>query len=448
MKPVLALLFVLPLLTVLNASAQDTRVVKEPRIPPVCATLHAQLANQTVGTQENKLDTGRIQAAIDGCHPGMSVELRAAGGKNAFLSGPLELKSGITLLVAANTTLYASRNPRDFDVTPGSCGVVDQNGRGCKPLIRVHDASDAAVMGEGVIDGQGGAKLTGTNVSWWDLAQVAKRENTKQNCPRIIVGDHADGFTLYKITLRNSPNFHVIVYRTNGFTAWGVKIDSPRTARNTDGIDPSSSTNVSIVYSYIRAGDDNVAIKAGSAGPAAHITVAHDHFYSGHGMSIGSETNGGVNAIEVDDLTIDGADNGLRIKSDVSRGGIVRDVSYRNVCMKDVKNPVLVYPFYSNQTGTLIPDFQEITLHDVHITTPGEVTLEGFDAAHPLKLTMDGVAVDGLNPAQIRAQHAHLTFGPGRVSFIPTGDDVTLTNLPGDRKPPACEKNVFVPFPE
>jgi len=445
-----SLFIILLVLTALNASAQDTRVVTEPRIPPICTTLHAQLANQTGSTQEDKLDTERIQAAINGCHPGMSVELRADGGKNAFLSGPLELKSGVTLLVAANTTLYASRNPRDFDVTPGSCGVVDQNGKGCKPFIRVHDASNAAVMGEGVIDGQGGAKLanTKTNVSWWDLAQVAKRENTKQNCPRIIVADHADGFTLYKITLRNSPNFHVIVGRTNGFTAWGVKIDSPRTARNTDGIDPSSSINVSILYSYIRAGDDNVAIKAGSAGPAAHITVAHNHFFSGHGMSIGSETSGGVNAIEVDDLTIDGADNGLRIKSDASRGGAVRDVSYRNVCMRDVKNPIMMDPFYSDQTGNLIPDFQEIALHDVRSTTPGEITLEGPDAAHPLKLTMDGVAVDGLKQTQIRAQHAHLTFGPGRASFIPTGEDVKLTNLPGERKPPACEKNVFVPFPE
>ena len=38
-------------------------------------------------------------------------------------------------------------------------------------------------------------------------------------------------------------------------------------------------------------------------------------------MSIGSNTNGGVRAVRVTDLTIDGADNGLRIKSDRSRGG-------------------------------------------------------------------------------------------------------------------------------
>jgi Glycosyl hydrolases family 28/D-galactarate dehydratase / Altronate hydrolase, C terminus len=43
-------------------------------------------------------------------------------------------------------------------------------------------------------------------------------------------------FILYRITLRNSPNFHVAIEKTNGFTAWGVKIDTPATARNTSGV--------------------------------------------------------------------------------------------------------------------------------------------------------------------------------------------------------------------
>src|SRR5205814_4656253 len=187
-----------------------------------------------------------------------------------------------------------------------------------------------------------GATLLKQDVDWWDLAHQAKVEDKRQNCPRMVVVDSSDDFTLYGITLRNSPNFHVIVGLTNGFTAWGVRIDSPATARNTDGIDPSSSTNVTIAYSYIRAGDDNVAIKAGKTGPATHMTISHNHFYSGHGMSIGSETSGGVSAIRVSDLSIEGADNGLRIKSDVSRGGLVHDVDYQDVCMRNVKHPILV----------------------------------------------------------------------------------------------------------
>ncbi len=58
------------------------------------------------------------------------------------------------------------------------------------------------------------------------------------------------------------------------------------------------------------------------------MSVIHNHFYWGHGMSIGSETNGGVSKIRVSDLSLDGPDNGIRIKSNGSRGGLVHDVVY------------------------------------------------------------------------------------------------------------------------
>ena len=78
-----------------------------------------------------------------------------------------------------------------------------------------------------------------------------------------MVLNRCDNFTLYRITLKNSANFHVAYSGGNGFTAWGVKINTPKNARNTDGIDPGNSTNVTITHCFIHTGDDNVAIKAG-----------------------------------------------------------------------------------------------------------------------------------------------------------------------------------------
>jgi polygalacturonase len=432
--------------------AQDTRDVREPKIPRVCISLaaHLNVENGRVAeSAEEKLDTSRIQEAIDHCVAGRAVELRADGGHNAFLSGPLELKPSVTLLVAGGAVLLGTRNPREYDVQPGSCGTVNQEGRGCKPLIHAHNAPHSGVMGEGSIDGQGGERLLRQSKSWWDLAHQAKIENSRQNCPRLLVVDSSNDFTLYGIALRNSPNFHVIVSKTDGFTAWGVRIDAPASARNTDGIDPSSSTNVTIVHSYIRAGDDNVAIKAGNAGPATHITVAHNHFYSGHGMSIGSETNGGVSDVVVSDLTIDGADNGLRIKSDLSRGGLVQRVSYQGVCMRDVKNPISISPFYSQAPGTLLPVYQDILLENVHAVSPGAIQLIGIDAQHPLGLHMDGVSVEHLPGKDVRIAHARFSVGPRAVSFSLQGDDVTVTRSSGRKDEIAALscKDAFVPFP-
>jgi polygalacturonase len=434
-----------------SVHAQDTRNVTEPHIPQTCVALKAALSSVSgalAEADESKLDTQRIQDAIDSCAPGQAVALRPQGERNAFLTGPLELRRGVTLVVERGVTLFASRDARLYDKGSGTCGTVTaKDERGCKPLIHVAGATDAGIMGDGVIDARGGARLLGRNVSWWDLAQQAKTQKAYQNCPRMVVAERADNFTLYGITLKNSPNFHVIVSRTNGFTAWGVKIDSPKTARNTDGIDPSSSTNVSILYSFIHAGDDNVAIKAGSAGPAAHITIAHNHFYTGHGMSIGSETNGNVEAVRVTDLTIEGADNGLRVKSNSTRGGFVRDVVYDDVCIRDTKEPIVVDPFYSSERGTLLPNFDDIAFRNVHVLTPGKITLLGTDDYHRSRLTFDGVAADGLKPEQVRAAHVSIAVGPGGMSFTPTGEDVEVSGSRAPAQAHDCSGR-FIPFPE
>jgi polygalacturonase len=433
--------------------AQDRRNVSEPQVPPTCALLAAQLAapdGVLTEAAERTPDTARIQAAIDGCVPGQAVRLARAGDNNIFLSGPLVLRPGVTLLIDAHTALFGSRNPRDYDVTAGSCGIITERDRrgACKPLILAENAPGSAVMGDGAIDGRGGATLLGQKETWWDLAHEAKVLDKQQSCPRLVIARRSNGFTLYHITLRNSPNFHVVVHQTDGFTAWGVKIKTPKTARNSDGIDPSSSTNVTITRCFIETGDDNVAIKSDARGAATHMTVAHNHFYSGHGMSIGSGTDGGVAAILVTDLTLDGTDNGLRIKSDRSRGGLVQGVTYESVCLRNVTNPIVLNTMYTTLPGELLPVYRDIVFRDVHSVTTGWSTLLGLDAGHRLGVTLDNVNVDGLSPADIKAEHAEVTIGPRRGSFVPSGEGVIVNEQGGAPGAPLDCDARFVPFPE
>jgi len=424
--------------------AQDLRNVTEPVIPPVCTTLTAALSQ----IDETKLDTARIQQALDKCPAGQAVKLQATATLTNFLTGPLELRRGVTLLVDRGVTLIASRDPRQYDVRPGSCGIVDQSGRGCKPLIHGDRVEGAAVMGDGVIDGRGGEKLLGQNVTWWDLAEQA-RAGGSQNNFRILVLNSCDNFTLYRITLKNSPNFHVSYSSGNGFTVWGVKIQAPKRARNTDGIDPGNSTNVTIIHSFIDNGDDNVAIKAGAGKPTTHMTIAHNHFYSGHGMSIGSETNGGASAIRVSDLSVTGADNAIRIKSNSSRGGLVQDVVYEDVCIRDTKNPILMDTHYSFRGADQdkLPDFRDIVLRNVRILGEGKITLDGFNQTHRLGMTFDNVTLETPASVQITGSFADLTFGPGPVNFRPKGDGITIkVNAGKGNNPNACDGK-FAAFP-
>src|SRR5215469_13638281 len=418
----------------LLTAAQDTRQVSEPKVPPACTTVDAVLAAKNgvlSDADEHRTDTARIQGAIDSCAPGHGVVLRAHGERSVFLSGPLTLKSGVTLVIEANTVLAASRDPRLFDLAPGTCGIVSAKGHGCRPLISVTGATGSGIMGDGAIDGRGGATVLGQKVTWWDLAHEAKVTDQSQSVPWMIVVRNSTDFTLYRITLRNSPGFHVGVNQTDGFTAWGVKILTPKTTRNTDGIDPGSSSNVTITNCFISTGDDNVAVKSGKAGPASYISVVHNHFYSGHGMSIGSGTDGGVDHILVDDLTIDGADNGLRIKSDRSRGGLVENIAYSNVCIRNTRNPIIFTPMYTTFQGNLLPVYHKISLEKVHVLTPGTYTFLGLDPEHKLQITMNGVYADDLDHSEIIAANAEIGIGPGVGNLEPGGNGVSITKTPG-----------------
>jgi polygalacturonase len=117
------------------APAQDTRKVTEPVIPPPCFTVKAKIARAGISIafeDEEKLDTKRIQSAIDGCAAGQAVVLEPASARtDAFLTGPLQLKPGVVLVVARGAYLYGSRNPRDYDLRPGVCGTITPEGHGC-----------------------------------------------------------------------------------------------------------------------------------------------------------------------------------------------------------------------------------------------------------------------------------------------------------------------------
>ncbi len=162
-----------------------------------------------------------------------------AGGAQQHLSCRTDqLKPGVTLLVEANAALFASRNPRDYDMTPGSCGVVGKRGRGCKSLITVDDAPGSGIMGDGSIDGRGGAKLDRAERDLVGPGETAKVLDQSQSRAAPDLGQPIRWLHALPHHAAQFAKFPCRRQHTNGFTAWGVKIRTPRTARNTDGIDP------------------------------------------------------------------------------------------------------------------------------------------------------------------------------------------------------------------
>jgi polygalacturonase len=408
----------------------DSTLPAEPTIPAACTTLTASFAS-VAGTPpgESTLDTSRIQTALSGCASGQAVRLTTSGALNGFITGPLNLPTGVSLWVDNGATLFGTRDPNVYGQSTA--------------LITVQGAN-SGIVGTGTIDGQGGEPQIGSTMSPWDV------NGGGGDSPALIQVLGAKNFTLYEITLHNAPKFHVKLDAA-GFVVWGITIKTPSTttnsvgtkltpssAHNTDGVDPGeSASNGFIVYNQISDGDDHIAIKGGTS--VKNLTIAHNHFEAGHGMSIGSETNGGVSNVTVCDLSIDGTNtglsggsaNGIRIKSDPSRGGLVQNIFYGDVCVRALTNPIILTPMYSAATGTEIPYYTGITIQNfrsMSTSTTPKLTLLGYDATHMLGLTLDNVVVDDIVAANISAGYADITLGPGSVNFTPAGTSVTVSN--------------------
>ncbi|MCX2563677.1 pectinesterase family protein [Acetobacter thailandicus] len=397
-----------------HGNAQDRRYIREPELPAhVCVKL----------TSDDVPDAHNLQEAINHCPSGQAVHLT----KGLFVSNPLEMKSGVSLWLDKGVILAATSDPQAYDRGTGACGTLDNKGKGCKPFLTFQDYSGGGIYGDGVIDGNGGQVIEGKDETWWQLARRAQREHKHQNAPRLIQLNNTRDVTFYRVTLRNSPNFHVAMNGVKRATFWGVKIDAPASARNTDGIDPGNSEDVTITQSFIRTGDDNIAIKAGPNGGTHNISITDNHFYQGHGMSIGSETQNGVHDILVRNLTLDGTTSGIRIKSDVTRGGLVEHILYEDVCMRANRWAVNFDTSYDKEAvGSAIPVYRDITLR--HVTSDGgQLVAHGFDKEHALDITLDGVHFPEKNQWDISNTQLH------------TG--------PLQEGAPDCSAQ-FVPFPE
>jgi polygalacturonase len=163
-----------------GTTTYDPNLPPEPTLPAasqICATLPASLTAQSNGLLPDTADatntapdTARIQAALDSCKNAASTGLSTnkavrlvsgPNGENAFLAGALNMQSGVTLWIDKQITLFASRDPRQFDKTKGtaSCGMITSSDNGCLALINASKIANGAVVGDGVIDGRGGSPL-------------------------------------------------------------------------------------------------------------------------------------------------------------------------------------------------------------------------------------------------------------------------------------------------
>jgi hypothetical protein len=300
-------------------------------------------------------NTTAIQDAIDdvSTHGGGTVEIPGPG---VYMTGPLTMKSKINFQIDSGATLR---------MLPYSTWYSSYS---TTPLLSLLSLTNIEISGGGGIDGQG--------LNWWS-------ENPGSGLYMIYFSS-CNTVLVQNVTCSNAPAQQIVFKNSKGgnITIQGVTILAPSShaltnpSHNTDGID-LVGTNCLVQNCDISTGDDNIALgSSSSSAVTSDVLVTNCTFGSGHGMSIGSNTAGGVSNLTVINCTFSGTDYGIRMKSDdlssggSGEGGIAQNLYYYNLGMTNLGYyPICIYSYYKSYGDPL-----GITPADAAATNAAAVT--------------------------------------------------------------------------
>lgn len=299
-------------------------------------------------------DTISIQSAIN-CLP--------AGGRlyfpaGVYLTGPICLKSHITLDLDEGATLLGLTDNEKYPVIPGmvkdvvtgkdyNTGTFEGNIVSMhQALIFAEFAEDIRIIGRGVVDGNA------QNSNWW--IDVKSRVIMR---PRLVFLNRCKDVILHGITGQNAASWQLHPFFSQNISFFDVSINAPKDSPNTDALDPEACDNVNIVGCKFSVGDDCIAIKSGKIElakmyeqPADHHTIRNCLMQFGHGaVTLGSEMAGGVKNLTVNRCIFNHTDRGLRIKTRRGRGklAVIDGVLFENIKMDGVLTPIVINMWYN-----------------------------------------------------------------------------------------------------
>ena len=346
------------------------------------------------GAISGKLDieTGRHNARVIN---DKVKELSENGGgtivipKGIWASAPIRLLSDVSIRIESQGLLKFIKSKEDYPLI-----ITNYEGQPCIRTvspITAENAVNVAITGMGMVDGSGDEwrpvkKFKVTDKQWEQL--LKKSDNvfetketqiwmpTKSSLlgnekniqsdkdealeeardyydfyrPVMVSLRHCTNVLLSGVTFMNSPAWNIHPFFCENVTIDNIKVRNPYYAQNGDGIDVESCTNVHIHHSVFETGDDAICIKAGKNaiartidGPCSNIYIHDCVVNEGHGgFVIGSEMSRGVKDILVENCTFIGTDVGVRIKSALGRGGVVENITIRNIDMVNIKGEAVI----------------------------------------------------------------------------------------------------------
>jgi polygalacturonase len=313
-----------------------------------CASKSYFITNYGAIGDGKTLNTKAIQSAIEKC--------AAIGGglvvvpKGTFLTGALFLKQGVNLKIDKDGILKGSTNQADYPQVKTRWEGEERIWTSA--LLNIIDINNVEINGEGTIDGSGieWPRNVRQNRQQWQQLPQATRDSIMKiprlGRPRLICFQNCTKVRIADLKLLNQAVWCLHILYCKDVEVKNLNIRANHTIPSSDGIDVDSSNGVIIIDCDIDVNDDCISIKSGkdTSGlrvnrPSENIIIEKCRFGYGHGgVAMGSETSGGIHNVEVRNCVAD-SDNWapIRFKTQPSRGGIVEDIVYRNIQIKDAR---------------------------------------------------------------------------------------------------------------
>ena len=241
----------------------------------------------------------------------------------------------------------------------------------------------------------------------------------------------------------------IVPYYSDDVVIRDVRILAPTASPNTDAIDPFSSSNIVIDHVYSDVGDDNVAIKSGpinSPGPDDTKLEHCDHRLHFHARSWGVDRQRAFRRCAEYPRRahhFDGTDNGIRVKSNRDRGHDVGNLVFRDLTMKDVRNPIIISEYYPKvmppadeapqPVQRLTPLFHDIIIENVTATgADAAAVIAGLPESPVKNVVLKNVKISAktgmtIGYAHVTGEGVSITPEQGEAVTKMTGAEVVLT---------------------
>lgn len=356
------------------------------------------------------LDTEAIQKAIDACNKDMGGTVLVPAG--IFVTGTLEMKSNVTLHIAAQGKLLGTADGKQYHAADAIPTTGEHTmGDGNVGLIFAANAENITIEGHGTIDGQGAQFHSAVR---GEMPPAGISGNKR---PHHLLFYQCNNVTVRDIFLKDSAYHSVRVCVSNYVKLSGIRIHS-RVNHNNDGFHFISCQYVHVSDCDVKCQDDACALFGSNkfvtitgcsfstrwsvfrfgGGYSENITVSNCLIYETYGCPIKMrcDDKSHYENIAFSNIVMNGVTGPISIGLGPQKQpgvpspqpGIVRNISFTNIRATVVKPvPLPDVSFVSNYNPgeifscIILNGFDEgflenISFHDVHITFPGGGTAE------------------------------------------------------------------------